>query len=256
MKKCVLIVDNDPDFLQTRVERLRSEGFTVFSAQSRDAARECFEQFRVHVAIIDIRLRRDSDEKDTTGLLLAKEEAYRTIPKIMMTNWPTYEAVREVMGPALEGLPSAVDFVAKKEGPEAMLAALQTAFEKYVRINADLTIETSARNPITFTHLASLVGEELENERLMVRGSELEDLFRSLFYRHKSIRIDRVLWQQHGRAAVTVFAFEEGRAPESFVVAYGEAAKVISEIQRYGDMTAITAGRYGTILNERSETLH
>lgn len=256
MKKRVLIVDNDPDFLQARVEWLRTKGFTVFGAESRDAARECLERFSVHVAVIDIRLRNDRDEKDTTGLLLAKEEAYRVVPKIIMTNWPTYEAVREVLGPALDGLPTAVDFIAKKEGPEAMLGALNKAFEQYVHINNRLTIETSSRGPVTFTHLASLVEQNLENELLMTRADELEDLFRMLFYQHESIRIERVLWQQRGRAAVTVFAFEPSKAPESFIVAFGKNWPVTREARYYNNLAPKALGQLTTVLSENRGTVH
>lgn len=255
MKKRVLIVDNDPDFLQARVERLIAEGFTVFSAQSRDAAREHLERLRVDVAIIDIRLRNDRDEKDTTGLLLAKEEAYRVVPKIIMTNWPTYEAVREALGTAVEGLPAAVDFIAKKEGPEAMLAALKKALE-HVRINRNLTIETNSRSPVSFTQLANLVDQSLENELLISRAEEIEDLLRALFHHQTSIRIERVLWQRQGRAAITVFAFESNKAPESFIVIFGENWRVTREAHSYNLLAPKALGWQSTMLSESSETIH
>jgi hypothetical protein len=78
------------------------------------------------VAVVDIRLVDDTDEKDVSGLTLAKETD-PSIPKIILTGFPTYDAVREALGPSLNGLPLAVGFVAKNEGLYKLLAAIQLA---------------------------------------------------------------------------------------------------------------------------------
>ena len=80
----------------------------------------------VDLAILDIRLENDDDEKDLSGLLLVKEMAH-SVPKIILTGFPSYETVRDALQPSLEGLPVAVNFVAKQEGAEAMLRAVRVA---------------------------------------------------------------------------------------------------------------------------------
>lgn len=120
----ILFSDNDPDFLKSQKEFLEQEGYEVILAANPTEARRVLELGRVDLAIIDIRLVNDSDEKDISGLTLAKETA-SSVPKIILTGFPTYEAVREALGPALEGLPPAVDFIAKQEGPEPLLRAVR-----------------------------------------------------------------------------------------------------------------------------------
>ena len=70
----------------------------------------------VDLAILDIRLRDDDDEKDTSGLKVARE-AKSLIPKIVLTGYPTPELAREALT-AVYGEPLAVGFVGKAEGPE------------------------------------------------------------------------------------------------------------------------------------------
>lgn len=122
-KAVILFADNDPDFLNTRTDFLQQEGYRVIQATTLDEARELLRQGKIDLAILDIRLRDDDDEKDTSGLTLAKEEAH-IIPKIILTGFPSVEAVREALGPQLNGLPAAVEFVSKKEGPPALIQAV------------------------------------------------------------------------------------------------------------------------------------
>jgi CheY-like chemotaxis protein len=123
-KTTVLFVDNDAEFLQTWREFLEHEGYQIIPALDPSEARGILEQRHVDLAIVDIRLLNDDDEKDVSGLNLAKRAA-PSVPKIILTRFPTYDAVREALGPQLEGLPPAVDFVAKQDGPQALLTAVR-----------------------------------------------------------------------------------------------------------------------------------
>lgn len=116
----ILFADNDPDFLKTRAEFLEQEGYRVIPAVDPTEARRKLESGGIDLAIIDIRLSDDDDEKDASGLILAKESD-RTVPKIILTGFPSVNAVREALGPRLDGLPAAVSFVGKQEGPESLL---------------------------------------------------------------------------------------------------------------------------------------
>ncbi|RME51176.1 MAG: response regulator, partial [Caldilineae bacterium] len=128
MDKVILFADNEPDFLDTRAEFLEKEGYTVIKAYTLEQARRFLGEKHLHLAILDIRLVDDDDEKDISGITLAKDPAFRSIPKIILTNFPSYQTVRDVLGVAVDGMPSAVEYLFKGEGAEAMLEAVARAF--------------------------------------------------------------------------------------------------------------------------------
>lgn len=139
-KANILFADNDLDFLKTRSDYLEREGYRVIPATDLSEVRRRLEGGGIDLAILDIRLRDDDDDKDTSGLTLAKEVA-RLTPKIILTGFPSVDAVRVALTTQLDGLPAAVDFVGKAEGPKALVRAIQRALELGVPIEGT---ETSA----------------------------------------------------------------------------------------------------------------
>lgn len=83
-KARILFADNDPDFLETRSGFLKEEGYEVVMASSPTDARRKLEQGGIDLAILDVRLTNDDDEKDTSGLALAKAIGH-AVPKIILT---------------------------------------------------------------------------------------------------------------------------------------------------------------------------
>lgn len=162
----ILFADNDSDFLKTRAEFLEQEGYQVIPATDSTEARRVIERGKIDLAILDIRLQDDDDEKDTSGLTLAKEVA-RPVPKIMLTAFPSVDAVRESLKPQLSGLPAAVDFMSKQEGPEALIASIKRSIAvhveerpKQVTLNLSEQLEKDyeeARKQAVFTHRVRLV---------------------------------------------------------------------------------------------------
>ena len=124
----ILFADNDRDFLETRGEFLKREGYDVISAFSPIEAREKVEQENPDLAIVDIRLVNDDDDKDNSGLELATE-INRSVPVLLHTGYPSLEYARKVLKPQLDGLPTAYDFIVKHDGPEPLLTALRNALE-------------------------------------------------------------------------------------------------------------------------------
>lgn len=129
MSKLLLLADNDQSYLKTVQKILEREDYRIIPAATVAEARRILNQGSVDLAILDIRLVNDHDEKDVSGLTLAKEETGRDIPKIILTNFPSVDAVREALGPHLQGLPPAVAFVGKEESTEVLLLAIRKALQ-------------------------------------------------------------------------------------------------------------------------------
>lgn len=119
----ILFADNDERFLRIRSEFLMRAGYNVIKVSSPEETRQVLREDSVALAILDIRLRDDSDDRDTSGLEIAREMA-PGVPKIMLTGFPTWEAVRDALGPRVGDGPPAVDFIHKQEGPQALLLAV------------------------------------------------------------------------------------------------------------------------------------
>src|SRR6185436_14703433 len=120
-KITILLADNDTDFLATRREYLELAGYAVVPAQSPAEARQSLDTKVIDLAIFDIRLMDDDDKNDVSGIVLANDSAYRAIPKIILTGYPSADTVRKSLKTEADGKPNALDFVAKDEGPEEML---------------------------------------------------------------------------------------------------------------------------------------
>jgi len=158
-KPIILLADNDDDFRKTLTEFLEQEGYHIIQATNPTEARQRVEAGGIDLAILDIRLENEDDERDLSGLWLAKEMAEKVptivtsgfmeqmipmIPKIILTGFPSYENVREALAPRVGGLPAAVDFVAKQEGPEVLLAAVRRALSASERRQAEIPVAPAA----------------------------------------------------------------------------------------------------------------
>jgi CheY-like chemotaxis protein len=129
MAQKILLADNDSLALKERKEFLEKEGYHVLPASNPTEARRLLEERKdIDLAILDLRLKNDDDERDISGLTLAKETK-SNIPKIILTKFPTYGAAREALTASVDGLPPAVEFVDKREGLETLLRAVRKALQ-------------------------------------------------------------------------------------------------------------------------------
>lgn len=131
-RSIVLLADNDPNYLETCGKFLGGYGFKVVEALDPTKAKNILESGRVDLAIIDMRLTNDSDSRDVSGLKLAQTSAPK-IPKIVLSDHPTFEAAREVLGYGLAGSPSASDFVDKADGLQVLLTAVRRTLNSLSR---------------------------------------------------------------------------------------------------------------------------
>lgn len=250
----ILFADNDLDFLKTRAEFLQKQGYDVLRAHTAAEAEQSLRDDWVHLAILDIRLVNDDDERDASGLILAKNKTYRAVPKIMLTGFPSYEYVRQAFGHTLDGLPAAVDFLAKQDGPGAMIQAVEEAFAERIRINWDLTIRWGTG--LSWLQLVNSIQPDLDNSHLLNRSNELEDLFRRLFYNSRQITLSRLLAQHEGRVALIVYAFSAEGIESQFVVTCGSRDHIQAEEAHYETFVAKITGPGGTLKANSAETVH
>lgn len=254
IKATILFADNNADFLDTRSEYLEKAGYVLYKATTFEQAEQILADRRVHLAIIDRRLRDDNDERDNSGLTLAKIEAYRSIPKIILTEFPAYDAVRKALRPAPDGLPPAVEFLDKSDGPEVMMRAVETALAEFMPLNRDLIIRLGGN--LSLLHLVDLVEQGTDDALLAERASELEDLFRRLFRDSRQITIERILAQRERGAILAVFAFSEQGASRQFVVACGGREQVQAEAYRYNTFAPRAFGEGSTVRTQTVESVH
>jgi|ERR1044071_2587198 DNA-binding response OmpR family regulator len=252
----VLLADNDLSFLKTRTEFLTGAGYEVVPASTLAEAERLLDGGCVHVAILDIRMVDNDDPKDTSGLSLAGKSDYRLIPKIIVTDYPSFETVREAMSGNGKGGSPAIDYVAKHEGPEALILALDKSLSRHVQLNENLIIQFGERDLVSFSNLATLLDPTLSGEKLANQTAELKDLFCQLFYEKTEIRIDRSLWKSEGRAALVVFAFAPGKHVQAQVVVCGSNKLVVNEADRYKAFAPEAPGASATMLVRTCETLH
>lgn len=251
--KLVLFADNDRDFLNTRAEFLEDEDYRVLPAYGLDQAREFLAKARVHLAILDIRLVDDDDERDTSGLTLAKEPAFRAVPKIILTSFPTYQTVREALGLAGEGLPPAVNFLAKQEGPEAMLQSVAETFDRNVRLNWDLNLRYGEQ--LSTLHLVNLIEPELATDFLADRTGTLEDLFRRLFFESTEVNFNRLLVRRAGRVFLSAFAYPKTGGATQFVVACGRSQLLTQENTHYENFVPAASSQGMTVKDKTAATV-
>lgn len=183
MQANLLIVDNNRDALETYREFFEQAGYSVLTASSVDEALERMTRDKIDLAVIDIRLVNDEDEKDLSGLKLAREGDPR-IKKIILTRYPTVEAVRQSLGPDADHLPSAVAFVAKQEGLGALQRSVQIALAGVPEVLENrLLSEFSATNSMQLINKVQEIGAEEATLRLRrIYEGASEELTR---YRHQ-----------------------------------------------------------------------
>lgn len=127
----ILLADNDPEFLRTREEILEAQGYDVIPASGYEEAERLLQSTPIDLAIVDLRLRDDTDEADLSGLALIKRVAPE-VPKILLTAFPSYDIARKALKQIFDEVPFAVDFVAKQEGVDTLLQRVALVIEKYV----------------------------------------------------------------------------------------------------------------------------
>jgi DNA-binding response OmpR family regulator len=256
MPKTILIADNHTELLEVRSEYLQNAGFRVLCADSPAAARNLLAAEWVHLAILDIRLSNDQDPYDISGLQIAVDPAFGGIPKIMLTNYPDFEYVRKAMLPAVAGLPPAVDFLTKSEGPEAMVAAVHSALAKYSQTNWELQILVGPRWQSPAPNLHSLLLPADDEKLALSYRDETMDLLRRLFLHDGQVTLDRLLWRRPHRLAFTVHAYTVDGQEHQYLITYGSRDAIAKEQKLAGEITELGVNPGLLRFIRSADTLH
>ena len=130
-KGIILLADNLAEARHSRQALLERAEYTVLLAANPQEARDILTHTHVDLAILDLRLENDHDEQDVSGLTLAQSTA-ASVPKILLTQFPSLDSVRTALGRSATGGPAALAYVAKEEGPEALLSAVHRVLQQKV----------------------------------------------------------------------------------------------------------------------------
>ncbi|HEX6904540.1 MAG TPA: SAV_2336 N-terminal domain-related protein [Thermoanaerobaculia bacterium] len=126
----ILLADNNQQQINIWGALLREEGYEVIMAPSSAAAQSLLNQNGFDLAILDLRLERDEDETDVSGLRLA--ELYgSSVPVIILTGIPTVDIAVRALRRRGRSSP-AVALIGKSDGPKPLLDAVRKAIKPKV----------------------------------------------------------------------------------------------------------------------------
>ncbi len=254
MPSTILLMDNIKETLDKWGSLLEEVGYRVVKVSTLEEAENVLTNKWVHLAILDIRMVAEEDENDISGLLLAQKPEYAAVPKIVLTAYPSFEYARLILAPNEQGRRPAINFIAKDEGPQALLEAIRLAFTNEVHINWNLDIQWDRLERLSFPHLVNLIQVGLPNHLLVHRAEELEDLIRKLFYQYQQIRIGRLLWQEHKRFCVSVLTRSLQGMTDSRLLICGERDSLELEWEQTSDLVSKIKG--GIVLDAQTQTMH
>ncbi|MCB0208475.1 MAG: DNA-binding response regulator [Anaerolineae bacterium] len=240
-QKTILFVDNSTPYLDVHAELLAKVGYRVYRAYTLAEAEEKLHVHHVHLIILDVRMEDDNDEQDISGLIWAQQAKYRPIPKIILTAYPSYEHAREALGPRLDRLPPAVNFIGKDEGIDEIIRGVERVFAEHVRINWQLAMHWAKSSNLSLPHLITLIEPQLDNVYFSSRVEELEDVLGALFYSSHQINIAHRFAVGRNKVILGVYTFSEDGLLARYVVVCGLRDAVQRESaghEKYANPTA------------------
>jgi CheY-like chemotaxis protein len=232
-KGTILIIDNIPDTVAALETLLKLEGYEVWTAKGRADALQIVSDKLIHLAVVDLRLERENDPEDLSGLHFAAE-LNEEIPKIILTahrDSPP-EAILGALSPDERGKALAFDFVFKQRGPDELLDVVQKAFQNKVHYNPFLRI-TFEKGLSYRTLVEMLKGykDGLEEEKKKAEAI-VEDLIRRLFDKAQAIHLLRIDPGRGGCGVVVVQPTFDGPGAE-VVIKFGPRTSINCEFSNY-----------------------
>jgi len=178
----ILIVENDPDSMQTTVEALESE-FEIIRATNLEQAREAVNNHpEIAAVLMDLRLESDGDKKDRSGWHLAAEVQATGIARAPIIIYSQFEETRnnDVANAAEDSLQQIprITFLGKEvDGPDLITRILK---EIHLNLQEDTNLEQVPRYhqpPIlAFAHNGRNNGFRVIADELKKRGEAIQVL--------------------------------------------------------------------------------
>jgi DNA-binding response OmpR family regulator len=128
-RRNLLLADNSLDYRRSLLPLLELEGYQVEEASSVQEAKEKLESVSLDLALVDLRLTEDGDDYDISGLEVARWAGERGVPCLIITAFDSVETTRLALR-SRGAEPLAVDYVPKKDGPQALLDAIAVVLSR------------------------------------------------------------------------------------------------------------------------------
>ncbi|MEM7111623.1 MAG: winged helix-turn-helix domain-containing protein [Chloroflexota bacterium] len=252
MQKRILFMDNTASFLNANARLLEKKGYTVLKATSVREAEEKLQEQYIHLAIFDVRMEAEDSIHDISGLELVQKEAYRYVPKIILTAYPSWQYAEQALGVALEG--KLIGLIDKGNGPDALLEAVEEGFAKHVPVNWQLLIRTNVNGSTSLPHIAALIAGE--NGRFSPRHSdELEDIFRRLFFGYEQITIQQLFGRHRHKVYLNVSAYSKLGIRKHYLVVCGKRPFIEKELDNYQALAPTSLSRYQIAFEHQEATI-
>ena len=164
-KAVILLADDDQRYRESLRRLLELEGYRAIEAASPEAAREKLETEQLDLALLDLRFIDHTDERDISGLTMARLATNKHVRCIVITAYDAAETARMALR-SRGGDPLAEDYVPKSDGPQAVLDAIEVVLGRLNGTSAPLppAIEIDLERGLAF-----LNGDPLRLSRLQYR---------------------------------------------------------------------------------------
>lgn len=215
--RTILLADNLPGFVKVRTTFLEQADFNVLTAENPQDARRILLESNIHLALLDIRLVDDNNPNDQSGIDIANDYTFHSIPKIIITGYPSVETSRKSLSPSRDSLPPAVSYLSKTESMEVMLDTINQIFTEFVRINENLIISENPSKLINFPGIVRSLEPGLDEKHIVEKSKNLSDLFRKLFFDFDRIDLENIYFHKGDHVTLLVGS-HDANYTEHFVV--------------------------------------
>jgi CheY-like chemotaxis protein len=251
-KARILIVDDDERLLKALKRWLGKgkNGLTVFTAANAQDALNLSEREWLHLALIDVKL---SDDPDDRGGFDLARKMWPGIPKIYLTVLEDGDSSRTGLSEEMKDESNVVGYILKRDGEQRILEGIEKVLRK---LNLDLTIRWGNFSSLMLVEMLKGYRGKSDREKKVI-AEELDDLFCKSFKRAKTIEVIELKRGKGGCAVARLRpTMADGKVPD-VMVKFGPRQTILEEWKNYQDWVEewLPFGR--TAVNgQPAETLH